>query len=203
VGSDAGEHYFSPSPAGRSRPREVPYVARFGGGELLTDRATFSPDRIDLGTRVLLAEVPDPPPTGTFADLGCGYGPIAVALATAAPQSRVIAVDVNQRARDLCAENAERRGLRNIEVHAPEDLDPDLRFDLIWSNPPIRIGKQALHELLVSWLERLAPDGAAYLVVQRHLGAETLADWLGGEGWNVSRFKAKKGFRVLHVTRPT
>ena len=201
MGSDAGEHYFSPSPGGRSRPRAVPYVSRFGGGELVTDRATFSPDRIDLGTRVLLAAVPDPPPTGTFADVGCGYGPIAVALATASPHSRVIAVDVNERARALCTENARRRSLDNLEVHSPDDLDPDLRFDLIWSNPPIRIGKQALHELLDGWLELLSPGGEAYLVVQRHLGAESLADWLEGEGWDVSRFKAKKGYRVLRITR--
>jgi len=78
---------------------------------------------------------------------------------------------------------------------------PEAVFDTIWSNPPIRVGKAALHDLLGAWLPRLAPAGEAWLVVQRHLGADSLAVWLADQGWGeVEKVASAKGFRVLRVT---
>ena len=82
------------------------------------------------------------------------------------------------------------------------DIPDDLQFEAIYSNPPVRIGKAALHELLLTWLRRLRPGGSAYFVVQRNLGADSLAAWLGTEGFQVQRLKAKKGYRVLVVKPP-
>jgi len=140
-----------------------------------------------------------PPSTGDLLDLGCGYGPIAIALAARAPNARVWAVDVNERALALTIANAEAAGLSNVRAVTPEAVPQRVRFAAIYTNPPVRIGKTALHELLSSWMARLEPAGAAWLVVQRHLGSDSLARWLDEHGHTVSRFASERGYRVLEV----
>lgn len=199
-------HYFDADPAVGSAPRTVTLVLPDLTLELGTDRGVFSGDRVDPGTKYLLLEGPPPPPAGDLLDLGCGYGPIALTLARRAPGATVWAVDVNDRAVALCAANAARLGAGNVrcgrvEEAAPLGPVPDgLRFAAIYSNPPIRIGKAALHELLGRWLPRLAPGGHAYLVVQKHLGADSLAAWLRTAGWRVERLGSRVGYRLLDVT---
>jgi 16S rRNA (guanine1207-N2)-methyltransferase len=167
--------------------------------ELETDSGVFSPSRLDAGTRLLLDVAATPNRTGDLLDLGAGYGPIALVLATRAPGATVWAVDVNERALDLCARNAERAGLGNVRCVRPDDPALPATFAGIWSNPPIRIGKQALHELLGGWLPRLERDAAAWAVVQRHLGADSLHRWLTEQGWAVTRVAARAGYRVLRI----
>lgn len=167
---------------------------------LTTDRGVFSTERVDPGTRVLLAEAPRPSASMRhLADVGCGYGPIALVLAARAPQATVWAVDTNERARELCALNAERAGLTNVRIVAPGEVPADVAFDGIWSNPPIRIGKAALHDLLTEWLGALAVGGRAWLVVQKHLGADSLARWLDDAGWPTRRLASRQAYRVLEV----
>ena len=170
--------------------------------ELRTDAGVFSPRRLDPGTRLLLDVAPPPPPAGDLLDLGCGYGPLALTLAARAPGARIWAVDVNERALALTAQNAAAAGLANVSCARPEDPALPGRFGLIWSNPPVRIGKTALHQIMNSWLGRLAPDGSAYLVVQRNLGSDSLHRWLDESGWPAERVAARAGYRVLAVTGP-
>jgi len=193
------EHYFSPRPAAPHRPGLVRVVLPDVYLELATDAGVFSPGRLDPGTRLLLDEAPAPPPTGDVLDLGCGYGPIACVLARRSPGATVWAVDVNERALELCARNATAAGLPNVRCVAPDDPRVPARLAGIWSNPPVRIGKDALHALLSGWLRRLAPDGRAYLVVGRNLGADSLHRWLAGQGWLVTRRAARSGYRLLQV----
>jgi 16S rRNA (guanine1207-N2)-methyltransferase len=169
---------------------------------LRTDRGVFSGDRVDPGTLALLRKAPPPPDAGHLLDLGCGYGPIAVTLAIQAPEATVWAVDVNQRALALVEENAAALQLPNIRAARPQDVPNEVRFAGVWSNPPIRIGKAALHELLLSWLARLAPGGRAWLVVQKHLGGDSLAAWLTGQGYPTTRLASKSAYRVLEVAGP-
>ena len=192
--------YWTDSPGVASRPSEVDLLLPDVDLRLTTDRGVFSADRVDRGTRYLLLEGPDLP-TGPvdLLDLGCGYGPIACTLASRRPEARVWAVDVNERARDLCRANAAAAGLANVEVAAPDDVPVAVHLAAIWSNPPIRIGKPALHDLLTRWLDLLTPDGTAHLVVQRHLGADSLARWLDDRGWATERRGSRKGFRLLDV----
>lgn len=160
-------------------------------------RGVFSGHKLDLGTSVLLREV-DPPETGHVLDLGCGVGTIAVGLAVATPGITVDAVDVNARAVELTRMNAERHGVADrIRAMAPDEVDEATRYDEIWSNPPIRIGKDALHELLLTWLPRLADDGVAWLVVGKNLGGDSLQRWLNDQGFPTQRVASAKGFRVL------
>jgi len=170
--------------------------------ELQADRGVFGSRGVDLGTLVLLKEAPPPPSRGDILDLGSGYGPIAIALARQAPEARIWAVDINERALELTRTNATTAAVPNVNAHPPAEIPDELRFEAIYSNPPVRIGKAALHELLLTWLRRLRPDGRAYLVVQRNLGADSLAAWLATEGYEVRRLKAKKGYRVLEVKPP-
>jgi 16S rRNA (guanine1207-N2)-methyltransferase len=200
MGDTAG-HYFEPEPAAESRPRSIRLDLPDRSLQLQTDRGVFSAGRVDPATKYLLLEAPDAPERGTFVDLGCGYGAIACTLAARRPQADVWAVDVNRRALDLCRANAEALGLANVRTLADDEVPADGSVDLIWSNPPIRIGKPALHELLLRWLGRLAPDGRAVLVVHKHLGADSLQRWLEGEGWPTSRLGSRDGNRLLVVAR--
>ncbi|MEW9550985.1 class I SAM-dependent methyltransferase [Nonomuraea sp. NPDC050783] len=193
-------HYFSERPGAASRPGAVDLVLPDLHLRLETDSGVFSPERVDVGTRVLLESVPPPPQEGDLLDLGCGYGPIALTMASRAPRATVWAVDVNRRGLELTERNAKTARLDKVRsVHADE-VPGDVRFRAIWSNPAIRIGKQALHDMLTRWLSRLTPDGVAYLVVQKHLGSDSLQRWLGEQGWQVSREASRAAYRILKVT---
>ena len=197
-----GEHYFTADP--QAPFKRVPVRANVWGHwlELTSGSGVFAQGRLDVGTGVLLREQAPPEDARTVLDLGCGYGVIGLAVAIAVPGCSVTAVDVNERAVLLAAENAERLGVADrFSASLPDAVDPDLVFDEIWSNPPIRIGKEALHDLLLRWLPRLAPEGRARLVVGKNLGADSLADWLTEQGFPTTKVHSAKGFRVLETTR--
>jgi 16S rRNA (guanine1207-N2)-methyltransferase len=190
-------HYFDTSPAASSAPRTVTFALPDVTVDLHTDRGVFSADRIDPGTRLLMLEAPAPPPTGDLLDLGCGYGPIAVVLGLRAPDARVWAVDVNERARALTAANARALGAANVTVSGPEDVPEGMHFAAIYSNPPIRVGKAGLHGLLETWVPR---GDVTWLVVSKHLGADSLARWMASErGWSVERIVSRVSYRILGI----
>jgi 16S rRNA (guanine1207-N2)-methyltransferase len=192
--------YFAAEPAAAHRLGTVHVVLPDVHLELATDSGVFSPRRLDAGTRFLLDVAPRPPADGDLLDLGSGYGPLALTMAARSPSARVWAVDVNTRALALTAANAERAGLANVRCAQPGDEALPRTFDLIWSNPPIRIGKEALHSLLSAWLGRLSPGAVAYLVAQRNLGADSLHQWLIKSGWAAERVAARAGYRLLKVS---
>jgi 16S rRNA (guanine1207-N2)-methyltransferase len=195
------EQYFAAEPKAAHRYGSVHVILPDVHLELATDAGVFAAERLDPGTRILLDTMPAPPAAGDLLDLGCGYGPLALVMAARSPAAHVWAVDVNQRALALTAANAERAGLGNVTVTTPDDPGLPAEFGLILSNPPIRIGKIALHELLASWLGRLGAGGSASLVVQRNLGSDSLHRWLADSGWTVRRAAARAGYRVLEVRR--
>lgn len=197
------DHYFTAEPAGAERHREITFMVAGRVYRMRAAGGVFSADRLDPGTAVLLRKVPPPGPRGgVLLDLGCGYGPIACVLADVSPGVTVWALDVNRRALELTGHNAAALGVADRVFPVTAGEVPDgLVFDEIWSNPPIRVGKSDLHDLLGRWLPRLALDGTAWLVVARHLGADSLAAWLERDGWAVERYAAQKGFRVLRVGR--
>jgi 16S rRNA G1207 methylase RsmC len=197
-------HYFSATPAGPFTRKPLTVELAGQTRKLQTSTGIFSPDGIDKGTAVLLAEVPPPHPAGNLLDIGCGWGPVALTMALLAPESKVYAVDVNERCIALTNENAASLGLSNVVAGTPESVDPEVRFDTIWSNPPIRIGKDQLHALLKLWLPRLADGGTEWLVVQKNLGSDSLQRWLAAEldeSFTVSRASTSKSFRILTVRK--
>lgn len=193
------DHYFSAQPRAAHRPGLVRVILPDVYLELATDAGVFSPGRLDPGTRLLLDASPAPPASGDLLDLGCGYGPVACVLAARSPGATVWAVDVNERALALCARNARAAGLENVRCVTPDDPSLPARLAAIWSNPPVRVGKEALHSLLSGWLGRLEPGAPAYLAVGRNLGADSLHRWLAGQGWPVTRLAARSGYRLLAV----
>jgi 16S rRNA (guanine1207-N2)-methyltransferase len=198
-----GEHYFSAQPAGELALRELTVTLAGSEHRVVTASGIFSPDRIDVGTQVLLANTPAPPPGGNLLDLGCGWGPIALTLALESPRSTVWAVDVNERALDLVRRNAHIMGLENVNACRPEDVPDGIGFMTIWSNPPIRVGKSELHSMLQTWLPRLEPGADAWLVVQKNLGSDSLQRWLDAEfaDLTVLRTTTSKAFRVLRARK--
>ncbi len=196
------EHYFTADP---SVPfTRAPLNATVWGHDLalVSGSGVFARGRLDSGTAVLFGET-EPPRGGRILDLGCGYGVIGLAIVSAVPDAVVTAVDVNERAVLLANENAAALGVVDrFTASVPDLVDPAATYDEIWSNPPIRVGKAALHELLLTWLPRLTPGGRAVMVVGKNLGADSLQRWLGDQGWPTERLASTKGFRVLETRRP-
>ncbi|MCH4249954.1 MAG: methyltransferase [Microbacteriaceae bacterium] len=196
------DQYFSADPTSEAHWRPLRVSLAGHDLTLTTASGVFAADALDRGTRVLLEAVPEPPRTGRFLDVGCGWGPIALSLALQSPEAQVTAVDVNARSREACTRNAALAGCPNVTVCAPEEVPAEARFDVIWSNPPIRIGKAQLHELLSLWLGRLTPTGEAWLVVGKQLGADSLLRWIQEiPGVRAERAATSRGFRVLRVWR--
>jgi len=198
------DHYFSKEPSSplKSKTIQIPVA-----GELVdvtTASGTFSPQQLDFGTEVLIEQMDLAPVSGNLLDLGCGWGPIALNLGQLRPNTKVWAVDVNTRSIELTQANAKNLGISNITALLPEQVPADLRFSGIWSNPPIRVGKKELHNLLLMWLPRLETGGEAYLVVQKNLGSDSLQKWLTEElanGYEVSRYTSIKTYRVLKIKK--
>ncbi len=198
----SSEHYFSETPGSDYKLKEIQVTIDGESVSVQTAGGIFSPDHIDQGTAVLLNHLNQVPPSGNLLDIGCGWGPIALSLAKRSPNAIVWAVDVNERSLELTRVNASRLGLTNIRVCKPDDVPEDLTFSGIWSNPPIRVGKEILHGLMLHWLPRLISDAEAYLVVQKNLGADSLHRWLETElpeNYSTIRVDSAKSFRILRV----
>jgi len=196
------EHYFSASPSGDLVVKRLTVTLAGQQLDVVTAGGVFSPGAVDIGTQVLLAHVPPPAPGGDLLDLGCGWGPVALSMAMESPRATVWAVDVNERSLELTRRNAESLGLSNINAVRPEDVPSDACFTTIWSNPPIRVGKNELHRMLDLWLPRLDLHSDAWLVVARNLGSDSLQRWIAGRyspDLQVHRAATHKGFRVLRV----
>jgi 16S rRNA (guanine1207-N2)-methyltransferase len=196
------EHYFSQTPNTQFRPKEISVTLDGRKVSVTTAGGVFSPDHVDTGTQVLLEHLDQAPPSGNLLDIGCGWGAIALALALHSPHATIWAVDVNDRSLELTRMNVARLGLTNVRVCRPQEVPDDLVFSGIWSNPPIRVGKEVLHEILLTWLPRLEVDADAYLVVQKNLGADSLQRWLEAEmpaDFSTIRVDTAKGFRVFRV----
>lgn len=198
------EHYFSAEPKGPPKIKSIEIPVAGVLQHVSTASGTFSPLQLDVGTAVLIGQMELAPNSGDILDLGAGWGPISLNLAKLRPKARIWAVDVNTRSLELTAKNAKDLGLSNISTATPDQVPEDISFSGIWSNPPIRIGKKELHQMLLLWLPRLEPNGEAYLVVQKNLGSDSLQKWLAEElkgGFEVSRLTSEKTYRIIRVKK--
>ncbi|MFC5280574.1 class I SAM-dependent methyltransferase [Arcanobacterium canis] len=198
------DHYFTHSPS--AKEQSVTLTEKIRGREVTVQSSSgvFSSHRLDKGTAVLLEKVPLTGSARVAVDVGCGWGPITIALAHEHPEAQVWGVDVNKRSLELAAANTAE--YKNVTIGQASSILEKFQsnatpIDLLWSNPPIRIGKEALHTLLTDWLSLLSDDGVAYLVVQKNLGADSLSAWLNSVGFASSKYASSKGFRLLEVTK--
>jgi 16S rRNA G1207 methylase RsmC len=202
----SSDHYFSQEPKSNYQAKQIELNVAGEVFKVSTASGTFSPLRLDFGTSVLIDHLELSPRDGNILDLGCGWGPIALNLARHSPKATIWAVDVNNRSLELTTENAKTVGLSNVKTATPESVPEDIKFSGIWSNPPIRIGKKELHELLLAWLPRLEKNASAYLVVQKNLGSDSLQKWLSEtlfDDYEVSRLTSVKTYRIIKVLRST
>lgn len=206
----SGEQYFSAEPSSIDERRTLHVTLRDNDVTVQVSNGVFSTSRLDLGTSVLLKHAPKLPELGKFLDIGCGWGPISIALGLESPNAEIFAVDVNERALELTELNAKNVGLKHIHTSLVDDALKENNtlefnnFDIIWSNPPIRVGKEILHNILLTWIPRLKLGGAAYLVVQKNLGSDSLITWLAenlGESYSVEKYASSKGYRVIEVLK--
>ncbi|WP_232525714.1 class I SAM-dependent methyltransferase [Actinomyces sp. zg-332] len=200
------EHYFTANPSKDSNKKTISVKLNGQIYRLYTDSGVFSNTRLDLGTEVLLKKAPIPAETGTFLDAGCGWGPISLSLGLYSPEAEIYSVDVNERSVELTDLNAKTLGLENIHALEVQNAlkyfsENNIKFDLIWSNPPIRVGKEAFHSFLKTYLDLLKDNGIAYLVVQKNLGADTCIKWLNEQGYVANKYASQKGFRIIEVTK--
>lgn len=195
----AGDTHYFEDPTVASDPVVVDVTLPDTAFTMETDTGVFSRGHLDAGTSLLLRSDVPLASSGNLLDLGSGTGPMALTMARRSPSATVWAIDVNSRARALCERNARRNKLTNIRIAHPDEVPADIEFSTIWSNPPIRIGKPAMRALLLTWLARLSDDGTACLVVQKHLGADSLQRWLTDQGHPTERVASKAGFRLLAV----
>lgn len=212
----SGEQYFSAEPSSIDERRTLHVTLRNNDVTVQVSNGVFSASRLDLGTSVLLKHAPELPKSGKFLDIGCGWGPISLAFGLESPEAEVFAIDVNERALELTELNAKNAGLKHIHTSLVDDALKEENnskesntlefnnFDIIWSNPPIRVGKEILHDILLTWIPRLKVGGKAYLVVQKNLGSDSLITWLAenlGESYSVEKYASSKGYRVIEVKR--
>ena len=203
----SGEQYFSATPSSNDERKTLHVTLRDRDIDVQVSNGVFSASKLDLGTSVLLKHAPKPPENGRFLDIGCGWGPISLSLGLESPNAEIFAIDVNERALELTKLNAKNINLKNIHTELVENAikNKDLEhIDLIWSNPPIRVGKEVLHNILMTWLPRLNENGKAYLVVQKNLGSDSLIPWLAenlGENYIVEKYASSKGYRIIEVTK--
>jgi len=197
------EHYFSEEPTIASAPVFADVDVWGARMRLSTDTGVFSRGKLDPGTAILFRRTTPPVEPGAYLDLGCGYGVIACALALTNPAATVWATDVNRRAVRLTAANAAALGVADRLHAAVPDEVTATEFTQIWTNPPVHVGKPAMHGILLRWLPKLLPGGTATLVIGRHLGGDSLQRWLTEQGYPCERIGSAKGFRVLRAHRPT
>jgi 16S rRNA (guanine1207-N2)-methyltransferase len=198
------EHYFSADPSAPSKTSEVFFKVGDKEFNLQAASGTFSATKLDPGTRVLLQHHDLFPDTGDVLDLGCGWGAISISIATFSPETTLWGLDVNQRSLNLTQANAKRLHLGNVKAVLANEIPSHQKFDAIWSNPPIRVGKAVLHDLLLTWIPRLNRGGVGMFVVAKQLGADSLQAWMQEQfpEFEISRLSTDKGFRVIRVISP-
>ncbi|MBC7289231.1 MAG: class I SAM-dependent methyltransferase [Armatimonadetes bacterium] len=196
-------HYYVSEPLVRSRPRQVNVRLRGLNFAITTDRGVFSYGEIDPGTAVLIKEI-EIPEGGEVLDLGCGYGIIGIVVAMLQPSCRVTMVDTNLRACRLALENARSLGLRNVEVVAGDAryVLAGRRFNAIFTNPPIRAGRDLVLSLFGWAASALMPDGVLWTVIHTNKGARRYHRDLGQWFRNVEVVRIKAGYRVFRCSEP-
>ncbi|HOP74282.1 MAG TPA: methyltransferase [Bacillota bacterium] len=193
------EHYYTAQPLSKHKPGQFKITLRGVELEFHTDAGVFSKSRIDTGTKLLIDGLRLTPEIQTVLDLGCGYGPIGLTVASLLPKATVYMGDINERAVELARMNARLNGLTNVEIRAGEGFTPfaGLTFDLIVTNPPIRAGKQVIYGMVDAAPTFLNDNGWFVAVVATKQGAKSFERKLEEVFGNVDEWEKGSGFRVI------
>jgi 16S rRNA (guanine1207-N2)-methyltransferase len=199
------EYYFSPAPKTTHEQKVWAFTLLDNEFHFTTDNGVFSKKTVDFGTRVLLqaASQLDLKNCQTLLDVGCGYGPIGLALARKFPQLKADLIDINQRAVSLAQKNAEFNGLKNVKVWTSDVYQQVSKkdYDLIITNPPIRAGKKVVHTILSGAKKRLNAEGRLLVVIQKKQGAPSAKKKMEDVFGNCQIVLREKGYYVLESVK--
>ncbi|MBA1435128.1 class I SAM-dependent methyltransferase [Bombilactobacillus bombi] len=194
------EQYFTEQPTAIHQERNFTFKLRNFVFQFTSDNGVFSKQTVDYGTRTLIEalDIIDLP-AGKLLDLGCGYGPIGLTLARLLPQREIDMVDVNQRAIDLAQKNAQNNQINNVHIQISNIYQQlqQQKYAAIYTNPPIRAGKEVVSTMIVQAPLHLASQGQLWLVVQKKQGEPTYKKLMQQAFGNVEIIKRDKGYYVL------
>jgi 16S rRNA (guanine1207-N2)-methyltransferase len=202
VAMAGNEHYYSSNPTTRHDVHTLSETLRGRSYTFRTDAGVFSKKGIDYGSKVLI-EALELPVDARVLDVGCGYGPIGISAAAASPLGQTTMVDINERAVELARYNAEFNKVRNVKVLQSDLLAAvmDESYDAVLTNPPIRAGKQVVHQIFEQAHEVLKPGGELWIVIQKKQGAPSAFAKLESLYQEVIEVTKDKGYRIIKAIK--
>lgn len=194
-------HYFTNDDV-VSDPKIINYIHKGKKISFKTDNGVFSKSGVDFGSRLLIENFNAPELEGSILEVGCGYGPIGLCLASDYPNKKIDMVDVNLRAIELCKENAIKNNIKNTEVFASNLYESiDKKYSAIVSNPPIRAGKHVVHGVISEAYDYLEDDGTLMIVIQKKQGAPSAMNKMEEVYGNCEVITKDKGYYILKSTK--
>lgn len=193
------EHYFSNKPSIESKPFSFTFESKGNVFNFTSDNGVFSKKEVDFGSRLLIDSFSAPEVDGKILDIGCGYGPIGLTLGKAYPDRQIVMTDVNERALELAKLNAVNNDVQNVDIYKSYLFD-DIKeryFAAILSNPPIRAGKQVVHQIFEDAYHFLNNSGELWVVIQKKQGAPSAIEKLESMFSEVIVVEKKKGYFII------
>lgn len=197
------QHYYSKNPQTTSKPQEWDFTLRGEAFHFQTDSGVFSKSEVDFGSRLLIETFEDSSVEGPILDVGCGYGPIGIAIAKSFPLKKIHMVDVNTRAIELAKKNAMKNNVENVEVYESDGLSSveEEGFSAILTNPPIRAGKETVFRFYEEACSKVAPGGSLWVVIQKKQGAPSTQEKLVELFGNCRVAEKKKGYFIFEARK--
>lgn len=197
------DHYYTRKPTVASEPVYWSYQLKGSTFNFKTDRGVFSKDEVDYGSRLLIDSFEAPVIEGPILDVGCGYGPIGLALARSIPNRHVHMIDINERALQLARENAESNRIRNINIYESNGYEgvTENNFASIVTNPPIRAGKKVVMDIIGNSVNHLRDRGELWVVIQKKQGAPSVKKRLEEIYSVVDVVKKDKGYYIIRAKK--
>lgn len=193
------EHYFSRTPQSKSMPKAWRYEIMGTSYKFTSDVGVFSKNEVDFGTSLLINNFKEPVIQGDILDLGCGYGPIGIALADNHENRHIVMADINERAVALARQNAALNQIVNVDILQSDRFSnlKDHSFAAILTNPPIRAGKNIVHLMFEESQSALLEQGELWVVIQKKQGAPSAMEKLNALFGNVEVIDRSKGYFIL------
>lgn len=197
------EHYYSRTQKVESDPKFWDFTLKNNLFRFKTDNGVFSKREVDFGSRLLIESFEMPQTEGFVLDVGCGYGPIGLSIAKQYHDRVVHMVDVNERAIQLSKENAALNKIENVKVYESDRLInvKEMNFAAILTNPPIRAGKQTVHDIFEQSYNHLVSNGELWVVIQKKQGAPSAIEKLKTLFSEVETIDKSKGYFIVKAIK--
>ncbi|WP_249029461.1 class I SAM-dependent methyltransferase [Tannockella kyphosi] len=191
------KHYYTDNTDLESKPTSFTFQYKDKEIKFTSDIGVFSKTMIDYGSRVLLDAFELKNENASILDVGCGYGTFGISLKVLYPQLTVTMVDVNDRALSLCQNNAIDNDVQATIFKSFIYQEVTNSYDYILTNPPIRAGKEVVHEILEKSINHLNEDGELWVVIQKKQGAPSAMKKMEEVFGNCKIIKKDKGYNIL------